>query len=126
MSGPEEPPEVGPPTDPPTVPQGGPYQQPQPGVRPGPLIGGLAIGLPVGLVASITMGLLGGLFYDGLGATSDIYFLLPQILPLGISVFLLAFRRTRMAGAGLVMGVAIGAIVMPGVCVALFGSGGMG
>ena len=138
MSGPEEPPEgERPPSDPQQVPayphqsgppadQPWPYQQPEPGVRPGPLLGGLAVGLLVGFVASVAMGLMGALFYDGLGANSDLYFALPQILPLGLSVFLLAFKRTRIAGAGLVMGIAIGAIVMPGVCVALVGSGAMG
>jgi len=80
----------------------------------------------VGFVASVAMGLMGALFYDGLGANSDLYIALPQILPLELSVFLLAFKRTRVAGAGLVMGIAIGAIVMPGVCVALVSSGGMG
>ncbi len=80
----------------------------------------------VGLIASISMGFVGALFYDGLGTNSDLYFVLPQILPLGLSVFLLAFKRTRIAGAGLVMGIAIGAIVMPGVCIGLFSSGGMG
>jgi len=138
MSGPEEPPEgERPPSDPQQVPayphqsgppadQPWPYQQPEPDVRPGPLLGGLAVGLLVGFVASVAMGLMGALFYDGLGANSDLYIALPQILPLGLSVFLLAFRRTRIAGAGLVMGIAIGAIVMPGVCVALVGSGAMG
>lgn len=117
MSGPEEP---GPPAG-----QGWPYQQPEQGVRPGPLIGGLAVGLVVGFVASIAMGLVGALFYGGLNTNNDLYFLLPQIVPLGVSVFLLAFKRTRIAGAGLVMGIAIGAIVMPGVCVALVGSGSL-
>jgi hypothetical protein len=138
MSGPEEPPEgERPPPDPQQVPaypqssgpppdQPWPYQQPEPGVRPGPLIGGLAVGLVVGLVASIAMGLMGALFFDGFGTNSDLLFVLPQILPLALSVFLLAFKRTRIAGAGLVMGIAIGAIVMPGVCVALVSSGGMG
>jgi hypothetical protein len=137
MSGPEEPPEgERPPSDPQQVPayphqsgppadQPRPYQQPEPGVRPGPLVGGLAVGLLVGFVASVAMGLMGALFYDGLGTNSDLYFALPQILPLGLSVFLLAFRPTRIAGAGLVMGVAIGAIVMPGVCVALVGTGSL-
>jgi hypothetical protein len=80
----------------------------------------------VGFFASIAMTLVGALVYDGLDTTSDVYFMVPQILPLALSVFLLAFKRTRIAGAGLVMGIAIGAIVMPGVCVALFGSGAMG
>ena len=134
MSGAEEPPEGE--RDPQQVPaypqQSGPPadqpwpQQPEPGVRPGPLIGSLAVGLVVGLIASISMGFVGALFYDGLGTNSDLYFVLPQILPLGLSVFLLAFKRTRIAGAGLVMGIAIGAIVMPGVCIGLFSSGGMG
>ena len=138
MSGPDEPPEgERPPPDPQQVPayppqsvppagQGWPYQQPEPGIRPGPLIGGLAVGLVVGFFASVAMTLLGALVYDGLDTTSDVYFMVPQVLPLALSVFLLAFKRTRIAGAGLVMGIAIGAIVMPGVCVALFGSGAMG
>jgi len=91
-----------------------------------PLIGGLAVGLVVGFFASVAMTLLGALVYDGLDTTSDVYFMVPQVLPLALSVFLLAFKRTRIAGAGLVMGVAIGAIVMPGVCVALVSSGVMG
>ena len=138
MSGAEEPPEgERPPPEPQQVPAyphpsgqpadgPWPYQQPEQGVRAGPLIGGLAVGLVVGFVASITMGFVGAMFYDGLGSNSDLYFVLPQILPLALSVFLLAFKRTRIAGAGLVMGVAIGAIVMPGVCVALVSSGVMG
>jgi drug/metabolite transporter (DMT)-like permease len=38
------------------------------------------------------------------------------ILPLPVSILLLCFRRTRQAAAGLVMGVAIGVLVLAGVC----------
>ncbi len=134
MSSPDEPPEGERPPDPQQVPaypdapsgQAWPYQQQQEGVRAGPLIGGLAIGLVVGFVASVVMTLVGAGLSDSLHVTNDAFFLLPQLLPLALSVFLLAFRRTRVAGAGLVMGVAIGAILMPGMCLALFGSGGLG
>lgn len=139
MSGPEEPPEGERPPDPqqgaayppgPAYPQGPghqgwPYQQPQPGIRPGPLIGGLAIGFVVGFFASFAAAIVGAAFYDGVGGSGDAFLVLPQLLPLGLSVFLLVFKRTRMAGAGLVMGIAIGAIVMPGVCVALFSGGSL-
>ena len=117
MSGPEVPPEGERPW---------PYAPEEQRVRAGPLIGGLLLGLVVGFVASVAMGLMGAMVYDGTGTTSDLYFAVPQILPLALSVFLLVFKRTRIAGAGLVMGIAIGAIVMPGVCVALVSSGGMG
>ena len=138
MSGPEEPPEgERPPPDPQQVPaypqpsgpppdQPWPYQPPQQGIQAGPLIGGGVVGLIVGFIAAVAMTLVGALIYDGLDSANDAYFVLPQLLPLAVSVFLLSFKRTRMAAAGLVMGIAIGMIVTPGMCVALFGSGAMG
>ena len=38
------------------------------------------------------------------------------ILPLPVSVLLLGFRRTRQAAAGFVMGMAIGTLVVAGLC----------
>jgi hypothetical protein len=38
------------------------------------------------------------------------------VLPLPMSILLLCFRRTRQAAAGLVMGVAIGTLVLAGLC----------
>jgi hypothetical protein len=38
------------------------------------------------------------------------------ILPLPLSILLLCFRRTRQAAAGFVMGMAIGTLVLAGIC----------
>jgi hypothetical protein len=38
------------------------------------------------------------------------------ILPLPLAILLLCFRRTRQAAAGLVMGLAIGTLVLAGLC----------
>lgn len=37
-------------------------------------------------------------------------------LPLPVSILMLCFRRTRQAGAGFVMGLAIGSLVLAGFC----------
>lgn len=122
--------------DPNRPPEPGPVQQPypqQPGagwppqptrqeVQAGPLIGGLVIGFILGLVLSVVMVFVGALLQDNDGGDDAILFL-PQLVPILLAVSLLAVRRTRMAGAGLVMGIAIGAIVVPSACVVLFGAG---
>jgi drug/metabolite transporter (DMT)-like permease len=42
------------------------------------------------------------------------------ILPLPLSILSLCFRRTRQAAAGFVMGVAIGVLVLAGLCSSFF------
>ena len=41
------------------------------------------------------------------------------ILPFPVAILLLCFRRTRQAGAGFVMGLAIGALVVAGLCTSM-------
>ena len=47
-------------------------------------------------------------------------------LPLPLSVLLLVFRRTRQAAAGFVMGLAIGVLVLAGLCSGLVVLPGLG
>ncbi len=47
-------------------------------------------------------------------------------LPLPLSVLLLLFRRTRQAAAGFVMGLAIGVLVLAGLCSSLVVLPGLG
>ena len=47
-------------------------------------------------------------------------------LPLPLSVLLLVFRRTRQAAAGFVMGLAIGVLVLAGLCSSLVVLPGLG
>ena len=41
------------------------------------------------------------------------------MLPFPVAILLLCFRRTRQAGAGFVMGLAIGALVLAGLCTSM-------
>jgi hypothetical protein len=72
------------------------------------------------------------LFYatDGSGDDTLVTIVLVLVvlaLPLVLAVLLLLSRRTRQAGAGFVMGLAIGVIVFAGVCGTLLGlSTGLG
>lgn len=104
--------------------QPSPYGPQHQGVQAGPLIGGLVIGFVVGLVYSVLAFFAGTVLSDAAntsGAADGLLFALPQALPVLVATVLLSIRKTRIAGAGLLMGVAIGAIVMPGVCVVLLG-----
>ena len=47
-------------------------------------------------------------------------------LPLPLSILLLVFRRTRQAAAGFVMGLAIGVLVLAGLCSGLVVLPGLG
>lgn len=121
------PPGGGPPEERPPWPAGGhqqqPYRPPAQGVQAGQVIGGLVIGFVVGLVASVVCFVIGAGLSDSVDSGSSALLFIPQLVPIGLAVVLLAVRATRRAGAGLVMGIAIGAIVMPGVCVTIFGLG---
>jgi hypothetical protein len=50
------------------------------------------------------------------GAAVDVLVFVLFILPLPLAILLLCFRRTRQAAAGLVMGLAIGTLVLAGLC----------
>jgi hypothetical protein len=89
--------------------------------QPHQVRGGLvALGIVLGVVATfvwMAVVLVVGLSQENSsgGATDWVVFVL-FFLPLPLSVLLLVFRRTRQAAAGFVMGLAIGVLVLAGLC----------
>ena len=80
----------------------------------------VAVGIVLGLVA--TFAWLFIVFIVALSMENDTK-RLPDwlvfalfVLPLPVSILLLCFRRTRQAGAGFVMGMAIGTLMIAGMC----------
>jgi len=80
----------------------------------------VAVGIVLGLVA--TFAWLFIVFIVALSMENDTK-RLPDwlifalfVLPLPVSILLLCFRRTRQAGAGFVMGMAIGTLMIAGLC----------
>lgn len=49
-------------------------------------------------------------------------YVIASAIPLTISVGLLIFPRTRQAGAGLLLGMAVGTIAGAGLCIAILGA----
>ena len=83
----------------------------------------VAIGIVLGLVATFAWMFI--VFIVALSMENDTQ-RLPDwlvfslfVLPLPVSILLLCFRRTRQAGAGFVMGLAIGTLVVAGLCSSL-------
>jgi hypothetical protein len=81
---------------------------------------GVVIGIALGLVATFVWMFI--VFVVALSMENDterlpdwVIFAL-FVLPLPVAVLLLCFRRTRQAGAGFVMGLAIGTLVVAGLC----------
>jgi hypothetical protein len=91
--------------------------------QPGGIRGWLVvIGAVVGLVTTVVwMSVVFFVAYSfsgdsGSSTAADVLVLVLFISPLPISVLLLCFRRTRQAAAGFVMGLAIGTLVLAGLC----------
>ena len=81
---------------------------------------GVVVGIVLGLVATFVWMLI--VFVVALSMDNDTK-RLPDwlvfalfILPLPLAILLLCFRRTRQAGAGFVMGLAIGTLMIAGLC----------
>ncbi len=80
----------------------------------------VAVGIGLGLVATFVWMLI--VFIVALSMENDTK-RLPDwlifalfVLPLPVSILLLGFRRTRQAAAGFVMGMAIGTLMIAGLC----------
>ena len=80
----------------------------------------VAVGIGLGLVATFVWMLI--VFMVALSMENDTK-RLPDwlifalfVLPLPVSILLLCFRRTRQAAAGFVMGMAIGTLMIAGLC----------
>jgi hypothetical protein len=80
----------------------------------------VAVGIVLGLVATLVWMLI--VFFVALSMENDTQ-RLPDwlifalfVLPLPVSILLLCIRRTRQAAAGFVMGMAIGTIMIAGLC----------
>ena len=97
--------------NPPPAPQSSPD-----GVRAGPVIGGFFLGVVLGVVYMVAA-LAVGLSMSTTGGGSDIALLLLWSAPAAVGFLLLAFSRTRRAGAGFVLGISISFIVLSAVCV---------
>ena len=98
-----------------------PPQEPPHAEGPGRIKGwSVAIGVVLGLVATFVW--MFAVFIVALSMENsterlpDWLIFVLFILPLPVSVLLLCFRRTRQAAAGFVMGMAIGTLVVAGVC----------
>lgn len=83
------------------------------GPRAGPVIGGLVVGVIVGIVYIVAAFIVAYAVVSD-GGSGAVWLLF--VLPAAVGVVLLAVPRTRRAGAGFVLGMAIGLIVFPAVC----------
>jgi len=99
--------------------------------EPGRVRGGLvALGVVLGIVATVVWMVI--VFIVALsqennsGAIPDWLVFVLFFLPLPLSIVLLVFRRTRQAAAGFVMGLAIGVLVLAGLCSGLVVLPGLG
>jgi hypothetical protein len=90
----------------------------QPGrIRGGAVAGGIVLGI-VGTIVWMTIVFVAVLSVSSEGDTGAYDWLIGILffLPLPVSILLLVFRRTRQAAAGFVMGLAIGTLVLAGLC----------
>ena len=99
--------------------------------EPSRIRGGLvALGVVLGVVATfvwMAVVLVVGLSQENnSGGIPDWVVFVLFFLPLPLSVLLLVFRRTRQAAAGFVMGLAIGVLVLAGLCSGLVVLPGLG
>jgi hypothetical protein len=99
--------------------------------EPSPIRGGLvALGVVLGVVATfvwMAVVLVFGISQENnSGGIADWVVFVLFFLPLPLSVLLLLFRRTRQAAAGFVMGLAIGVLVLAGLCSSLVVLPGLG
>lgn len=89
----------------------------------GNVIGGVALGLATA-VGYMVVAFIGLYSLDSSGSGSDVVGVLLFAAPAVVGAILLAFPRTRRAGAGLVIGLAVGLIVVPAMCVSPLMLGG--
>jgi hypothetical protein len=99
--------------------------------EPSRIRGGLvALGVVLGVVATfvwMAVVLVVGISQENnSGGIADWVVFVLFFLPLPLSVLLLLFRRTRQAAAGFVMGLAIGVLVLAGLCSSLVVLPGLG
>jgi hypothetical protein len=99
--------------------------------EPSQVRGGLvAVGVVLGIVATFIWMVI--VFVVALsqennsGGIPDWLVFVLFFLPLPLSILLLVFRRTRQAAAGFVMGLAIGVLVLAGLCSSLVVLPGLG
>jgi hypothetical protein len=99
--------------------------------EPSQVRGGLvAVGVVLGIVATFVWMVI--VFVVALsqennsGGIPDWLVFVLFFLPLPLSILLLVFRRTRQAAAGFVMGLAIGVLVLAGLCSSLVVLPGLG
>ena len=90
-----------------------PPEPPRSALRAGPVIGGLVVGVVVGLVYIVAAFIAAyAVASDGSSGVVWLLFVVPAV----VGAVLLAVPRSRRAGAGFVLGLAIGLIVFPAVC----------
>ena len=99
--------------------------------EPNRIRGGLvALGVVLGVVATfiwMAVVLVVGISQENnTGRIPDWAVFVLFFLPLPLSILLLVFRRTRQAAAGFVMGLAIGVLVLAGLCSGLVVLPGLG
>jgi hypothetical protein len=93
--------------------------------EPAPIRGGLLVlGIVLGLVATVIW--MTVVFVVAIGqensqtsSINGVAVFVAWLLPLPLSILLLCFRRTRQAAAGFVMGLAIGTLVLAGLCTSI-------
>jgi hypothetical protein len=93
--------------------------------EPAPIRGGLlALGVVLGLVGTVIW--MTVVFVVAIGqensqtsSINGVAVFVAWLLPLPLSILLLCFRRTRQAAAGFVMGLAIGTLVLAGLCTSI-------
>lgn len=90
-----------------------PAPPPQP-IRPLPVIGGFVIGAAAWMILQLA---LFAMVDDNVGVVYGFV-----TAPLVVAVGLLISPRTRQAGAGLLLGVAVSTIVFAGLCIAILAS----
>jgi hypothetical protein len=103
---------------------GGPDQPNR--IRGGLVVLGVALGIVATFVWMVVVLVFGISQENNSGAIPDWLVFVLFFLPLPLSVLLLLFRRTRQAAAGFVMGLAIGVLVLAGLCSSLVVLPGLG
>jgi hypothetical protein len=91
------------------------YERPEGAVSTGAVVGGVLLGLLLAF-AYMVVAFFVSYGLDPEGDGSGIVPVLLLVAPALVGVLLLSFPQTRRSGAGFVMGLAIGLIVLPGVC----------
>jgi riboflavin transporter FmnP len=82
----------------------------------GNVIGGVVLGL-VAAVGYMIVAFITAYGLDPSGSGSGVVWVLLFVAPAVVGAILLAVPRTRRSGAGLVIGLAVGLIVVPAMCV---------